>query len=107
MSCGRQAGFEDFASSSNLPVTDTRCTQPLDQHGDGQIDIRHFIAHTSLLFADLLSDETLQTGMLQREEAGDILGEDLTTILEIMLGVRDVELSGLFYLDRPDKEIIW
>lgn len=45
--------------------------------------------------------------MYESEENGDILEEDLATILEIMLGVRDVELSGLFLsLDRPDTEKI-
>ena len=45
--------------------------------------------------------------MYESEESGDVLEEDLATILEIMLGVDEVELSGLFLeLDRPDTEKI-
>lgn len=39
----------------------------------------------------------------ESEENGEVLEEDLATILEIMLGVKEVELSGLFLsLDGPD-----
>lgn len=34
--------------------------------------------------------------MYEREEAGAILQEELATIFEIMLGVNEMELSGLF-----------
>nr|XP_019969610.1 PREDICTED: lysophosphatidylcholine acyltransferase 2-like [Paralichthys olivaceus] len=53
--------------------------------------------------------ETLKLAfkMYEIEEGGDVKEEDLATILEIMLGVKEVELSGLFLsLDRPDTERI-
>ncbi|GAA6231815.1 lysophosphatidylcholine acyltransferase 1-like [Lates japonicus] len=108
---GDRLGLEDFAQFLNLPVTDTltEVHSLFDQHGDGQIDIRHFVIALSTVHRPSKSMETLKLAfkMYESEENGDILEEDLTTILEIMLGVRDVELSGLFLsLDRPDKEKI-
>lgn len=45
--------------------------------------------------------------MYESEEGGEVLEEELAAILEIMLGVEEVELSGLFLsLDRPDTEKI-
>ncbi len=41
--------------------------------------------------------------MYESEGSGEVLEEELAAILEIMLGVEEVELSGLFLsLDRPD-----
>lgn len=41
--------------------------------------------------------------MYESEENGEVHEEDLAAILEIMLGVKEVELSGLFLsLDNPD-----
>lgn len=41
--------------------------------------------------------------MYENEENGQVLEEDLTAILEIMLGVKELDLSVLFLsLDGPD-----
>lgn len=43
----------------------------------------------------------------ESEESGEVQEDDLAAILEIMLGVKEVELSGLFLsLDNPDTEKI-
>lgn len=43
--------------------------------------------------------------MYENEDNGEVREEDLATILEIMLGVKEVELSGLFLsLDNDDQE---
>lgn len=45
--------------------------------------------------------------MYENEEDGEILEEELAAILEIMLGVKEVELSGLFLsLEGQDTERI-
>lgn len=45
--------------------------------------------------------------MYENEDDGEILEEDLAVVLEIMLGVKDVDLSGLFLaLGRPDTRKI-
>lgn len=45
--------------------------------------------------------------MYGNQDSGEILEEDLAVVLEIMLGVKDVELSGLFLaLGRPDTRKI-
>lgn len=45
--------------------------------------------------------------MYESEENEEVQEEDLAAILEIMLGVKEVELSGLFLsLDNPDTEKI-
>uniref|UniRef100_A0A4W6FJU0 Lysophosphatidylcholine acyltransferase 1 n=1 Tax=Lates calcarifer TaxID=8187 RepID=A0A4W6FJU0_LATCA len=108
---GDRLALEDFAQFLNLPVTDTltEVHSLFDQHGDGRIDIRHFVIALSTVHRPSKSMETLKLAfkMYESAENGDILEEDLATILEIMLGVRDVELSGLFLsLDRPDTEKI-
>lgn len=45
--------------------------------------------------------------MYENKEKGEVIEEDLAAILEIMLGVQEVELSGLFLsLDGPDTNKI-
>lgn len=45
--------------------------------------------------------------MYEREEGGEIQEAELAAILEIMLGVKEVELSGLFLsLEEEDTEAI-
>lgn len=41
--------------------------------------------------------------MYESEENGEVPEEELATILEVILGIKEVELSGLFLaLGRPD-----
>ncbi len=45
--------------------------------------------------------------MYESEKSGEVEEDDLAAILEIMLGLKEVELSGLFLsLDRPDTGTI-
>lgn len=44
--------------------------------------------------------------MYEREEGGEIQEAELAAILEIMLGVKEVELSGLFLSLDEDTEAI-
>ncbi|KAI3358370.1 hypothetical protein L3Q82_014810 [Scortum barcoo] len=104
---GDRLGLEDFAQFLSLPVTDTltQVHSLFDQHGDGQIDIRHYVIALSTIHRPSKSMETLRLAfkMYESEETGEVLDEELAAILEVMLGVTDVELSGLFVsLDRPD-----
>ncbi|XP_044027667.1 lysophosphatidylcholine acyltransferase 1 [Siniperca chuatsi] len=108
---GGRLGLEDFAQFLNLPVTETltQVHSLFDQHGDGQIDIRHYVIALSTIYRPSKSMETLKLAfkMYENEENGEVLQKELTTILEIMLGVKKMELSGLsLALCRPDTEKI-
>uniref|UniRef100_A0A665UFV5 Lysophosphatidylcholine acyltransferase 1-like n=1 Tax=Echeneis naucrates TaxID=173247 RepID=A0A665UFV5_ECHNA len=100
--------LEDFAQFLNLPITDmlTQVHSLFDQHGDGLIDVRHYVIALSTVLRPSQSMETLRLAfkMYESEETGEVLEEDLTRILEIMLGVKEVELSSLFLvLGVPGK----
>ncbi|XP_076610993.1 lysophosphatidylcholine acyltransferase 1 [Chaetodon auriga] len=108
---GERLALEDFAQFLNLPVTDalTQVHSLFDQHGDRHIDIRHYVIALSTIHQPSASMKTLKLAfkMYESEEDGEIQEEELATILEIMLGVEEVELSGFFLsLDRPDTEKI-
>ncbi|CAB1460504.1 unnamed protein product [Pleuronectes platessa] len=100
--------IHDYSGLLELTNWCVACS-PVDTRGDGQIDIRHFVIALSTVHQPSKSMETLKLAfkMYESEEDGDVQEEDLATILEIMLGVKEVELSGLFLsLDRPDTERI-
>ncbi|XP_034561476.1 lysophosphatidylcholine acyltransferase 1 [Notolabrus celidotus] len=104
---GDRLGLEDFAQFVNLTVTEslTQVHSLFDKHGDGLIDMRHYIIALSTIYQPSKSMETLKLAfrMYESEENGEVLEEDLASILEIMLGVEDVELSGFFLsLDGTD-----
>ncbi|KAE8282227.1 Lysophosphatidylcholine acyltransferase 1 [Larimichthys crocea] len=108
---GDRLGLDDFAQFLNLPVTDTltQVHSMFDQHGDGQIDIRHYVIALSTVRRPSESMKTLKLAfkMYENKEKGEVIEEDLAAILEIMLGVQEVELSGLFLsLDGPDTNKI-
>ncbi|KAM9339911.1 lysophosphatidylcholine acyltransferase 1 [Symphorus nematophorus] len=108
---GERLSLEDFAQFLSLPVTDTltQVHSLFDQLGDGQIDIRHYVIALSTVHRPSQSMKTLKLAftMYENEESREVLEEHLTAILEIMLGVEDVELFGLFStLDRLDTERI-
>ncbi|XP_054462039.1 lysophosphatidylcholine acyltransferase 1 [Anoplopoma fimbria] len=103
---GDRLSLEDFAQFLNLPVTDTltQVHSLFDQHEDGQIDVRQYVVALSTVYQPLKSMETLKLAfkMYENEENGYVIKEDLAAIFEIMLGVKKVELSGLFSsLDGP------
>ncbi|KAF3707694.1 Lysophosphatidylcholine acyltransferase 1 [Channa argus] len=105
---GDRLGLEDFAQFLNLPVTETltQVHSIFDERGDGEIDIRHYVIALSTVRRPSKSTETLKLAfkMYESEENGGILEEELATILEIMLGVKELDLSGLFLaLGRPDR----
>ncbi|KAK5855389.1 hypothetical protein PBY51_005491 [Eleginops maclovinus] len=104
---GERLSLQDFSQFLNLPVTHTltQVHSLFDQCGDGLIDIRHFVIALSTVHRPSQSMETLKLAfkMFESEENGYVLEEDLAAMLEIMLGVREVELSGLFSaLGGPD-----
>ncbi|XP_008298871.1 lysophosphatidylcholine acyltransferase 1 [Stegastes partitus] len=104
---GDTLGLDDFAQFLNLPVTDTleQVHSFFDQHGAGQIDIRHYVTALSVVHRPLKPMETLKLAfkMYESEETGEILEEDLAVVFEIMLGVKEVDLSGMFLvLEGPD-----
>lgn len=103
------------------------------QCADGRIDVRHFVIALSticqpksmetLRLAFSVRTLTTKSGIIQSkvvviqlsfglqiyesEEGGEVQENDLAAILEIMLGVKEVELSGLFLsLDNADTETI-
>ncbi|XP_068587349.1 lysophosphatidylcholine acyltransferase 1 isoform X2 [Cebidichthys violaceus] len=105
---GDGLSLEDFSQFLNLPVTDTltQVHSLFDQHADGRIDVRHYVVALSTVHRPLKSMETLKLAfsMYENEDNGDVLKEDLAAIFEIMLGVKKVELSGLFSsLDKPHE----
>uniref|UniRef100_A0A3Q2PS12 Lysophosphatidylcholine acyltransferase 1 n=1 Tax=Fundulus heteroclitus TaxID=8078 RepID=A0A3Q2PS12_FUNHE len=76
---GDRLGLEDFAQFLNLPVTDAlrQVHNLFDQAGDGKMDVRHYVIALSTV------------------QGGEVAEDDLASILEIMLGVKEVELSPL------------
>ncbi|XP_047461985.1 lysophosphatidylcholine acyltransferase 1 [Mugil cephalus] len=101
-------GLEDFAQFISLPVTDTlkQVHNMFNQNGDGHIDIRHYVIALSTVHRPSKSMDTLKLAfkMYEREEDGKILEEELAAILEVMLGVKEVKLSGLFLaLEGQDR----
>ncbi|KAG8005061.1 Lysophosphatidylcholine acyltransferase 1, partial [Nibea albiflora] len=114
---GDRLGLDDFAQFLSLPVTDTltQVHSLFDQHGDGLIDIRHYVIALSTIHRPSKSMKTLKLAsrtcvvvqMYEDEEKGEVAEEDLAAILEIMLGVQEVELTCVFLsLDDPDTNKI-
>ncbi|XP_055368781.1 lysophosphatidylcholine acyltransferase 1 isoform X2 [Betta splendens] len=100
-------GLEGFAQFLDLPVTQalTQVHSLFDKHGDGQIDIRHYVIALSTVHQPSNSLKTLRLAfkMYESEENGEVLETELADILEIMLGLKEVELSRLFLaLGRHD-----
>ncbi|TNN41228.1 Lysophosphatidylcholine acyltransferase 1 [Liparis tanakae] len=91
---------DEFAEFLELPLTHTvtQVHSLFDQRGDGQIDVRLHVIALSTVHRPLRSMETLRLAfkMYEDEENGHVLLEDLASIFEVMLGVRHVDLSGLF-----------
>lgn len=114
----------------------SKLTEFYCQRGDGQIDVRHFVIALSTVHRPSKSLETLRLAfkvsvlatesdiiiqvlyhhmtvyylvvqIYEKEKAGEVQEEDLATILEIMLGVEEVNLSCLFLvIDKADKDTI-
>ncbi|XP_036949563.1 lysophosphatidylcholine acyltransferase 1 [Acanthopagrus latus] len=106
---GERLSLEDFAQFLSLPVTDTltQVHNLFDKNEDEQIDVRHYVIALSTVHRPSESMKTLKLAfkMYENEDNGEAREEDLATILEIMLGVKEVELSGLFLsLDNDDQE---
>ncbi|KAM9838365.1 lysophosphatidylcholine acyltransferase 1 isoform 2-T2 [Aulostomus maculatus] len=107
---GDRLSLEGFAQFLNLPVTDalTQVHSLFDQY-DGQVDIRHYVIALSTVYRPSQSMETLRLAfrMYESNDHGEVQEQELAAILEIMLGVKEVELSMLFLqLDRTDTEKI-
>uniref|UniRef100_A0A1A8JJG3 Lysophosphatidylcholine acyltransferase 1 n=1 Tax=Nothobranchius kuhntae TaxID=321403 RepID=A0A1A8JJG3_NOTKU len=96
---GTRLGLEELAQFLTLPVSDTltQVYNLFEQSEDGQMDIRHYIVALSTVLRPPKSFETLKLAFeMYENERGEILEEDLAVVMEIMLGVKDVDLSGLF-----------
>ncbi|XP_008329467.1 lysophosphatidylcholine acyltransferase 1 [Cynoglossus semilaevis] len=100
---GERLSLDDFAQFFNLPVTDTlREVYSVFKCEDGGIDVRHFLIALSTVHRPN-SMETIEMAfkMYESEETAEVQEQDLATILEIMLGVEEVELSVMFLtMDR-------
>ncbi|XP_030268873.1 lysophosphatidylcholine acyltransferase 1 [Sparus aurata] len=106
---GERLSLEDFAQFLNLPVTDTltQVHSLFDKNEDERIDVRHYVIALSTVHRPSESMKTLKLAfkMYEKEDNGEVREEDLAAILEIMLGVKEVDLSGLFLsLDNDDQE---
>ncbi|XP_032437517.1 lysophosphatidylcholine acyltransferase 1 isoform X1 [Xiphophorus hellerii] len=96
---GDRLGLEGFAQFLSLPVTDTlrQVHNLFHQDGDGKIDVRHYVTALSAVKRPHKPTDTLKLAFqLYEEDSGGVAGDDLAVILEIMLGVKEVELSPLF-----------
>lgn len=97
---GEGLSVEDFAQCLGLPVTDTfkELHSMFDQNEDSQIDYRHFVIALSTVCRPSKTIENLKLAfkIYENEEDGNVLEEDLVTILEIMLGVEELDLSAFF-----------
>ncbi|XP_036000726.1 lysophosphatidylcholine acyltransferase 1 isoform X2 [Fundulus heteroclitus] len=96
---GDRLGLEDFAQFLNLPVTDAlrQVHNLFDQAGDGKMDVRHYVIALSTVQGPHKPMDTLKLAfkMYEEEDSGEVAEDDLASILEIMLGVKEVELSPL------------
>uniref|UniRef100_A0A3B3VV12 Lysophosphatidylcholine acyltransferase 1 n=1 Tax=Poecilia latipinna TaxID=48699 RepID=A0A3B3VV12_9TELE len=91
---GDRLGLEDFAQFLSLPVTDTLRQIHSLFH---QIDVRHYVTALSTVQRPHKPLDTLKLAFqLYEEDSGGVTGEDLAVVLEIMLGVKEVELAPLF-----------
>lgn len=62
-----------------------------------------FAVKSGLMYSSRVIRIYVVVQMYESEENGEVLQEELATILEIMLGVKEVELSGVFStLDGPE-----
>ncbi|KAM4630252.1 lysophosphatidylcholine acyltransferase 1 [Polymixia lowei] len=106
--CGDRLILEDFAQYLNLPVTDTlsQVHSLFNQHGDGQIDIRQYVIALSVVRRPSKSTETLRLAfkMYEGDEGGAVTDEELSAILETMLGVKEVDFSPLFAAIAPHNK---
>uniref|UniRef100_A0A3Q2Z885 EF-hand domain-containing protein n=1 Tax=Hippocampus comes TaxID=109280 RepID=A0A3Q2Z885_HIPCM len=101
-----QLNLEDLACFLHLPVTNTlrEVLSLFDE--EGHIDIRHFVIAMSTIYRPSRSMETLKLAfeMYENEDSGEVHEDELASALEIMLGVKEVELSMFFMeLDGPDS----
>ncbi|KAM3595876.1 uncharacterized protein V6R79_004412 [Siganus canaliculatus] len=108
---GDQLSVDAFAQFLSLPVTETlsQAHSLFDQHGDGQIDIRHYVIALSTVHRPSQPMKTLKLAfkMYENEESGQVREKELAAILEIMLGVEEVELALVFMLlDGRDTDTI-
>ncbi|XP_037120696.1 lysophosphatidylcholine acyltransferase 1 [Syngnathus acus] len=99
--------LQDLACFLHLPVTETlqEVSNLFGKDEDGHIDIRHFIIAMSTIYRPSRSMETLKMAfkMYVNEDSGEVYEDELASTLEIMLGVKEVDLSMLFMeLDGPD-----
>ncbi|XP_061672224.1 lysophosphatidylcholine acyltransferase 1 isoform X2 [Syngnathoides biaculeatus] len=102
-----QLSLEDLACFLHLPVTETlkQLHSLFVEDEEGHIDIRHFVIAMSTIYRPSRSMETLKLAfeMYENEDSGEVHEDELTSTLEIMLGVKEVELSILFLeLGEPD-----
>lgn len=97
---GERLSVEGFALCLGLTVSDTltQVHSMLDQNEDGHIDYRHYVIALSTVCRPSKPKETLKLAfkMYKNEDDGKVKEEDLASILEIMLGVENMDLSGLF-----------
>ncbi|KAJ0054850.1 hypothetical protein NL108_006281, partial [Boleophthalmus pectinirostris] len=103
---GERLSVEDFAQGLGLPVSDKlqQVHGMFDEKEDGHIDYRHYVIALSTVCQPQEPKETLKLAfkMYQNEDDGSVTEEDLATILEIMLGVEKMDLSGLFLSLQED-----
>ncbi|XP_033987065.1 lysophosphatidylcholine acyltransferase 1-like [Trematomus bernacchii] len=97
---GERVNLQEVSTFLNLSITHTLAEvhSLFDQRGEGLIDIRLFVIALSTVHRPSQAMETLKLAfkMFESEDNGYVLEEDLAAILEIMLGVRELDLSGLF-----------
>ncbi|XP_077362661.1 lysophosphatidylcholine acyltransferase 1 [Festucalex cinctus] len=102
-----QLNLEDLACFLHLPVTNTLqdVINLFVKDEEGHVDIRHFVIALSTVYRPSRSMETLKLAfeMYKNEDSGEVHEDELASTLEIMLGVKEVELSLLFMeLGGPD-----
>lgn len=109
---GERLSVEDFAQCLGLPLSDTlrQVHSMFDQNEDGLIDYRLYLIALSTVCRPTKPKETLKLGfkMYESDEDGNVAEEDLAAILEIMLGVENMALDGLFLsLDKDTGKITY
>ncbi|XP_036609119.1 lysophosphatidylcholine acyltransferase 2-like [Trichosurus vulpecula] len=97
---GGRIGIEEFARYLMLPVTDTlkQLFGLFDRNHDGTIDFREYVIGLSVLCNPANTEDLIHMAfkLFDIDEDGYVTEGEFASILQASLGVRNLEVSGLF-----------
>ncbi|XP_051855964.1 lysophosphatidylcholine acyltransferase 2-like [Antechinus flavipes] len=97
---GGRIGIEEFSKYLMLPISDTlkQLFGLFDRNQDGTIDFREYVIGLSVLCNPANTEELIRMAfkLFDLDEDGYITELEFASILQASLGVRNLEVSGLF-----------